>query len=256
MISVCAEMFYGDTEFCGRLEKLKNDGAEAIEFWRWANKDIEGIKDAEKRLKLKIAGFCVDSEDEELARHISRDILILGMKEELRKALKETKAVYDKLGAEFVIMTLGDAVEGIPRTEQKKNIRECLESVKPYLEESGMCLLLEPINRGERPNYIMPEVTEVLKLIKELDSPKIKLLYDIYHQGMTGDLDAEEIVDNIECIGHFHAADVPDRHEPGTGKIDYEYIFGKIKKTSYSGYFGYEFIPTENFRYDFKTVLE
>lgn len=247
MASICAEMLYRDTEFYDRFEKIKADNADAVEFWRWANKDINKIKMLKETLDLKISGFCVDSEDEDRGNLILKNILTLGLKEEFLKALKETKKVYDMLGAEFVIVTLGDKIEDIPYEEQLKNIENCLEFVKLYLENNNMTLLLEPINPQERPDYIMSEATPVFELIKKLDSPNIKMLYDIYHQNMTGDFDLKEVIRNIDYIGHFHIADVPGRHEPGTGNIDYKKIFEEIVKTSYSGDFGYEFKPTDSF---------
>ena len=247
MASICAEMLYRDTEFYDRFEKIKADNADAVEFWRWANKDINKIKTLKETFDLKISGFCVDSEDEDRANLILKNILTLGLKEEFLKALKETKKVYDILGAEFVIVTLGDKIEDIPYEEQLKNIENCLEFVKLYLENNNMTLLLEPINPQERPDYIMSEAAPVFELIKKLDSPNIKMLYDIYHQNMTGDFDLKEVIRNIDYIGHFHIADVPGRHEPGTGNIDYKKIFEEIVKTSYSGYFGYEFKPTDSF---------
>lgn len=91
MISICSEMFYNDIEFYDRLNRIKSDGANTIEFWRWANKDIEKIKKLKEQLEIKVCGFCVDSMDDETSKCISKNILTLGLKEELLKALKKSK---------------------------------------------------------------------------------------------------------------------------------------------------------------------
>jgi len=72
----------------------------------------------------------------------------------------------------------------------------------------------------------------------------VKLLYDIYHQQITeGNLIAT-ITSNIDLIGHFHAADVPGRHEPGTGEINYANVLAAIDEAGYEGFIGLEYKPT------------
>ncbi len=250
MISVCAEMFYfRKMDFYSRLEKLKSEGAEAIEFWLWSDKDIQKLKEIKNKLGLKILGFCVDSSDGARSECVFKNILTLGKKEEFLEALKETKKVYDELDAEYVIATFGDKNPGMSFEEQIDNVKACLEYVKPYLEAEGMKLLLEPINPEERPDYILPRAADGFEILKELGSHNIKMLYDIYHQNMTGDFDMVEITENIDYIGHFHIADVPGRNEPGTGNVDYQKIVEEIGKTAYRGSFGYEFFPTDTFTF-------
>ena len=71
------------------------------------------------------------------------------------------------------------------------------------------------------------------------------MLYDIYHQNMMGDFSIDDIRNNIDIIGHFHVADAPGRHEPGTGKVDYVKIIDEIEKLSYNGYIGLEYRATK-----------
>jgi hydroxypyruvate isomerase len=72
------------------------------------------------------------------------------------------------------------------------------------------------------------------------------MLYDIYHQNMMGDFDIDEVKENIDLIGHFHVADAPGRHEPGTGKVDYVKIIKEISQMPYKGYIGLEYRATKN----------
>lgn len=71
----------------------------------------------------------------------------------------------------------------------------------------------------------------------------MRLLYDVYHQQVTEGNLIQTITDNVDHIGHFHIADVPGRHEPGTGELDYEAILEAIDETEYDGYVGCEFSP-------------
>ena len=86
---------------------------------------------------------------------------------------------------------------------------------------------------------------DVFDIIKSVNSPNVKMLYDIYHQNMMGDFSVDDIKENIDRIGHFHVADCPGRHEPGTGNVNYQHIIGEICKLDYSGYIGLEYMATK-----------
>ena len=82
------------------------------------------------------------------------------------------------------------------------------------------------------------------EIVEQVGSPAVKLLYDIYHQQITeGNLIAT-ITSHIELIGHFHAADVPGRHELGTGEINYANVLAAIDEAGYEGFIGLEYAPT------------
>ena len=81
-------------------------------------------------------------------------------------------------------------------------------------------------------------------MVDEVGSPAVKLLFDIYHQQITEGNLIENISRNIAKIGHFHVADVPGRHEPGTGEINYRNVFRAIAGKGYDGFLGLEMWPT------------
>jgi len=85
---------------------------------------------------------------------------------------------------------------------------------------------------------------QCIDIVKRVESPNLKMLYDIYHmQIMSGNL-IDFIGENIEYIGHFHIAGVPGRHEPFTGELNYRYIVDEIDRMGYDGYFGLEYWPS------------
>ena len=91
----------------------------------------------------------------------------------------------------------------------------------------------------------MPYAAPMFELLAKLNSPHIKMLYDIYHQNMMGDFSLQEIRTHLSQIGHFHVADAPGRHEPGTGTVDYVSILKAIREMSYSGFVGLEYRATK-----------
>jgi len=106
-------------------------------------------------------------------------------------------------------------------------------------------LVIEPLNvLVDHPGYYLTTSAEGFEILDEVDSPNVKLLYDIYHQQVTeGNLIAT-ITSHIAQIAHFHVADVPGRHEPGTGEINWVNVLRAIDEAGYAGYVGLEYMPT------------
>lgn len=237
MISVCIDMMFSYCNFYERLNEVKKCGFDTIEFWKWSNKNIDEIL----KSGLNVSVFNIDSKDEKLSYDLSRGILNDGRVEEFISALNESISIYKKLNASAMIVLIGEKEK-----YSEENVLKCLQAAKPILHEHNINIVLEPLNNIDRCDYSMPYATPVFELLKKVDSPHIKMLYDIYHQHMMGDFSLEEIRRNIELIGHFHIADCPGRHEPGTGEIDYDYILNEINKMHYKGYLGLEYKATKN----------
>lgn len=169
-----------------------------------------------------------------------------GDKEELFSISEESISVAEELGAKALIATVGDSIEGLSYDEQIKNIKENLSYVKKIFEKHKITLLVEPINRQERKDYLTPNVKTVVDILKDIDCEYVKVLYDIYHQAMEEDFSVLEMIDELPYIGRIHIADVPGRNEPGTGTIDYKAVFKELKENGYAGYIGAEFFQKTN----------
>ena len=153
-----------------------------------------------------------------------------------------------------MIVLIGEKNEQLSYEKQIENIKESLLYVKPYLEENDINLFIEPLNDIDRKNYFLPYCTPLFEILREVNSKNIKMLYDIYHQNMMKDFSLDEILENIDLIGHFHIADCPGRHEPGTGNVDYISILKAIKNSSFDGYAGFEF-RQEDENFDLKKFI-
>lgn len=234
-------MMFSELDFYDRIGAVGDCGINTVEFWKWTNKDVDKVKRLLDENKMKLSVFNIDSTDEVLSYDLSRGILNSGRAEEFVAALCESIPTYKKLGAFAMIVLIG---EGAPYCEE--NVLKCLNAAKPICEEENVTLVIEPLNAIDRKGYSMPYAEPVFKLLKKVNSPNIKMLYDIYHQSMTGDFSMEDIRKNIDLIGHFHVADSPGRHEPGTGKVDYVKILSEISALPYSGYIGLEYRATKN----------
>ncbi len=234
-------MMYPELEFADRIDVAKDDLVDAIEFWKWSDKDIDTIAEKTEALGIKTALMNIDSADPNLSYDLSRGILSHGRSDEFISAIKETIPVLKKLGADRMIVLAGDKDESIPYSLALENIFNVLKKAAPIAEDAGVTLLLEPLNTFDRPSYVMPYSKDAFDIVKGIASPSVKLLLDIYHtQRMEGNL-INIIESNIDYIGHFHVANSPYRCEPDFGEVDYNNVLSAIDKTDYSNYVGFEY---------------
>ena len=114
----------------------------------------------------------------------------------------------------------------------------------PYAEKKGVNLNLELLNsKVDHPGYQCDHTAWGRAVVEQVNSPRVKLLYDIYHmQRMEGEL-AGTIKKNLPRIAHMQLADNPARNEPGTGEINYKFLFDYIDKLGYDGWIGCEYKP-------------
>jgi hydroxypyruvate isomerase len=111
------------------------------------------------------------------------------------------------------------------------------------LAEHGITLLIEPVNTNDVPGFFLNRTTQALAILDEVGHDNLYLQYDIYHmQSMEGNL-ATTIELNLRRIAHIQLADVPGRHEPGTGEINYPFLFSLLDRVGYTGWIGCEYKP-------------
>ena len=134
-----------------------------------------------------------------------------------------------KMDCKQLVTLTGNELGGMPRDEQMANAVEALREAAPLLEKNGVTAIIEILNTYvNHAGYFLYYVRDGAELVDRVGSPNVKLLFDIYHvQIMEGNL-IENIRMNIDRIGHFHVGDVPGRHEPGTGEINYRNVFKAI----------------------------
>src|SRR6266516_1666504 len=106
-----------------------------------------------------------------------------------------------------------------------------------------MTLLVEPINTRTIPGFYLNKSAQALALMDEVGAANLKLQYDVFHMHVMGDDLARTLSANFARIGHMQVADAPDRHEPGTGEIDFPRLFDLIDRFGYGGWIGAEYVP-------------
>ncbi|MFQ5756025.1 MAG: hydroxypyruvate isomerase [Acidiferrobacterales bacterium] len=137
----------------------------------------------------------------------------------------------------------GIAPPSVPAEELREIFVANLEFAASKLKDAGIMLLIEPINTRDIPGFYLCHTNQALAIIEEVGSENLRLQYDIYHmQIMEGDL-ARTIAEHVDVIKHMQLADNPGRHEPGTGEINYAFLFAHLDRIGYAGWVGCEYKP-------------
>ena len=242
--SCCIEMIFTEVEFIKRFEMAREAGFDYIEFWNWDNKDIPAIKRELRNTGLKCAAFqgngrgrMVDKNDHEVYL------------EDVKKGI-EVAAELGALNA-FVMSdilqedrTVKPMDHPISEEEKRQNTLTMLRKIAPIAKAAGVTMVIEPLNiYVDHAGYSLCHTAPAVEILKEVNHPNIRLLYDAYHmQIMEGNI-CENIKAHHGSFGHFHIADVPGRCQPGTGELNYVHILKTLKETGYDRLVGWEFEP-------------
>ena len=137
----------------------------------------------------------------------------------------------------------GIAPESISPARTREVFVSNLKYAAPRLAAHGIKLLIEPINTFDIPGFFLSRTSQALEIMAEAAEPNLYLQYDVYHmQMMEGNL-ATTIKQNLARVAHVQVADVPGRHEPGTGEINYPFLFRHLDSIGYDGWVGCEYKP-------------
>jgi hydroxypyruvate isomerase len=254
-LSVCADTVFLDLPFEERVKKIAEAGF-MVEFWGWKGRNLDVFSNDPS---IEVCGFtgtqggsCVHPEG--VVNYVT--------------GIKETTLVAKKLGATFLVIHAGElgpngeVVHKISTNPATHWITayKALSQLAKLGEENGITYTLEVLNtKVDHPGYSINIIEDAVRLVKEVDSPAIRILFDIYHTQIEEGNVVEVLRKYHPYIGHIHVADVPGRHEPGTGELNYRFIAQVLRDVGYQGVVGMEAYPLadshqamERFRAAFK----
>lgn len=246
-LTMCPSWLKGD--IYSKFEETAKRGFKAIEILNWPGLDLNRLRSEVDRTGVEISAILFRSTDPEKQALIANThgIVNADALDAFLDSIRETIAVAKILGTKNIVVTTGNEVAGMPRKEQHDNIVKALRAAAPLAEEADIQLVLEPLNiLVNHMGYYLTTTAESVEIIKEVNSPKVRLLYDVYHQQITEGNIINNIRNNIEYIGHIHVGDVPGRKQPGTGEINYKNVFKAIRDIGYEGFVVFECGITED----------
>ncbi len=166
-----------------------------------------------------------------------------GRTEEFRGGVDRAILYANDLGVKQLNCLVGIMPPDVTHEQAHRTLVLNLAYAAGKLKEAGIKLLIEPINTYDIPGFFLSRTSQAAALIREIGSDNLFIQYDIYHmQRMEGEI-AATIKGNLDLIAHVQLADNPGRNEPGTGELNYRYLFTHLDAIGYSGWIGCEYKP-------------
>jgi len=228
---------YRDLPFPQRLEKVAEAGYHAVElvdeFKNWKSQDFADARRKKRELSIEIDGTC--GVWIPLPDATQRDAFL--------KALRDFIPTMHELECTRLIMQTGNNVSGLSHEQMHANCIETLKRGGDVAAENKIDLLIENIDPEENPKYFLTRSAEGFEIVRSVGNPHVKFLYDFFHEQIAAGNLIAKLEKNMDLIDLVHVADVPGRHHPGTGEINYSNIFRKLGELHYSRYVAMEFHP-------------
>lgn len=224
--------------FDRRVALVAEAGYSAVELvgeWEgWSASDL-----AANRALLSRLGLSVDA-----CSGIRASLVDPAERDALLAQVRAQLPVMAELGCSRLILLTGNVVPGISREAMRAHCVESLHRVADLLAPHQITILLENIDPEENPRYFLTSSAEGFDIVRQIANPRVKFLYDFFHEQIAeGNLIAK-LEKNLPLLALVHVADVPGRHEPGTGEINYLQIYRRLGQLGYTGGIAMEFLPT------------
>jgi hydroxypyruvate isomerase len=242
-LSVMLWTVFRDLPFEQRLEKVAAAGYTNVqlvgEYEKWSESDFERAN--AKRKQLGITFDCTAGLKHSLCDPSERDSLLA----EFRQTLPTMR----RLDCPAMIFLSGNTVPGMSVEAQQQSCVDGLKSAAKLIDGEKINgepvrVLLENIDPEENPKYFLTSVAKGFEIVKAVNHPQVQFLYDFFHEQIAEGNLIEKLEKNIQYVGLVHIADVPGRHQPGTGEINYKNIFRKLTELKYHRIAAMEFLPT------------
>ena len=253
----CIDTLYTELEWKDRFQAAKDDGFAAVEFWDWRIRDLKETREAAEAAGILISGFNGDADYSLIdPAHKGRYL------EELKRSIEAAKTVNARsvtihsnaLGEGGIVV---NSYDDISDTVKLCSMYDTLLACARLAEQAEINMNLEALNvtTDHVGNFLKYTQTgaEICRLI---DSPRLKLLYDIYHMQINEGCICDTISNYGDQFGHIHVSDAPGRHEPGTGEINYKKVLRHLEARGYRGLVGYELFPLTDTRHAVQAIME
>jgi hydroxypyruvate isomerase len=237
--AVNLDTWFKQVPFEQRFAMAKALGFKTIEFWK---SDRGNGMDAAAIRKLADANGLAIVQYAPTAPNFSDPAVHPELLKMVESAIADSKI----LGCTKFTIVGHHLVDGMTREAMLAGYTAGLMRIAPMLEAANITALVEPFNRVNHIGHLLNGSTPALAMIKSVNSPRVKLLWDFYHMQLEeGDL-IEKFTAGIAQVDHVQIGDVPGRHEPDTGEVNHANLIRAIRAAGYTGVIGLEFSPLDN----------
>jgi hydroxypyruvate isomerase len=243
--SICIEKIFLEVPFYERFKLVKEAGFDYLEFWTWEDKDIDRVVALLKQYELQVASISGDR---------TFSLIINEERGQYLEYLTKSLRVAQLLNCKHVVVHSNGIDKGkvtndgssLSYAKKIASMTRTLGEAAKLAEEAGVTLVLEAVNTYTMPGYFLNTTVEAGDIVRVIGSPNLKILYDVWHmQQMEGNM-VHFLTQYIDVLGYVHIGDAPERHEPGTGEINFDRIKRTLKSLNYDGVFGFELVPSES----------
>lgn len=252
-------MLFKDRPFTDRPAAAASFGFDTIEMWWPRQVDLADSTHSDFRARIHRAGLStvlLNFDAGDMARGDRGMPSDPDRVSQFRENVPTALAMAEALGCRKVNALAGNRIDGVNEKEQRALLADSVAFAADAAAKFGMQVLIEPLNALDNPRYLLPSTASALELIADVDLPNVQLQLDLYHAAMGG----EDILDAIAVagprLGHVQIADVPGRHEPGSGRLPIRAILDALVANGYTDAIGLEYVPQDFSTTAFDYLLE
>jgi hydroxypyruvate isomerase len=234
-------MLFNEVDFLDRFERAAKTGFKGVEYlFPYAWKKEQLAEQLNKHGLVQVLHNLPAGNWQAGERGIA---CLPGREGEFRDGVGAAIEYAKALGCPRLNCLVGKSPQGVSSEKVRQTLVDNLRFAAGALEKEGIRFLIEGLNDQDIPGFYLVRTRDALRLFEEVGHTNLYLQYDIYHmQIMEGNL-TKTILSNLARIGHLQLADVPGRHEPGTGEINFTNLFRFVDEAGYDGWIGCEYIP-------------
>lgn len=242
-LSVMLWTVWTDLPFEQRLANVVQAGYTNVElvgeYAKWTDADFTRANTARKQLGIRF----------DATAGLHNGIANPAVRDAFLAELNQAFTPMQKLDCTAMIVLSGNVVPGLSREQQHQSCVDGLKHAAELIEGKQIDgqpirLLLECIDPEENPHYFLQSAAEAIDIVRAVNHPQVQFLYDLFHEQIAEGNLIEKLEKHIDVIGLIHVADVPGRHQPGTGEINYANIYRKLAELHYTHAVAMEFHPT------------
>jgi hydroxypyruvate isomerase len=241
--SVSIRFMWADLPLADRARRAAEHGFDDVELWDWRGEDLDALEAAGRDTGIGVAGFF---------GHSHAGLIDPAQRDTLLELVAESVAVAERLGARQLHMFSDDrSAEGFrkhPPLTAAAMRRSCVDGLRECLrlvEGKPMELVVEAINNVFVPGYFLADTGAALELCREIDHPQVTMFFDCFHQQLSGGRLIDNLVEALPWVTAVHVADVPGRHQPGTGEINFRSLKRVLDEHGYDRQLTFEVVPLD-----------